>query len=82
VNSIRWWQQLDQHVAGHLERQCLLVRDDENSYLTLDLQDDDAMNQLQGHSITYRIEVGPQQERKVFTLTTSPSWEDDDFSTN
>ncbi len=40
------------------------------------------MNQLQGHSITYRIAVGPQQGRKVFTLQTIPSWEDDDFGTN
>ncbi len=73
---------ISQRVADHLERQGLLVRDDESSYLTLDLQDDDAMNQLQGHSITYRIAVGPQQGRKVFTLQTIPSWEDDDFGTN
>ena len=59
-----------------------MTRDDESSYLTLDLQDDDAMNQLQGHSITYRIAVGPQQGRKVFTLQTIPSWEDDDYGTN
>jgi hypothetical protein len=26
--------------------------------------------------------VGPQQGRKVFTLQTIPSWEDDDFGTN
>lgn len=73
---------ISQRVAGHLERQGLLVRDDESSYLTLDLQDDDAMHQLQEHSITYRIAVGPQQGRKVFTLQTIPSWEDDDFGTN
>jgi hypothetical protein len=73
---------ISQRVAGHLERQGLLVRDDESSYLTLDLQDDDAMSQIQGHSITYRIAVGPQQGRKVFTLQTIPSWEDDDFGTN
>ena len=30
------------------------------------------MNQLLGHSITYRIAVGPQQGRKVFTLRTLP----------
>jgi len=70
---------ISQRIARHLERQGLLDRDNENSYLTLDLQDDDAMNQLQGHSITYRIAVGPQQGRKVFTLQTIPSWEDDDF---
>jgi hypothetical protein len=73
---------ISQRVVGHLERQGLLVRDDESSYLALDLQDDDAMNQLQEHSITYRIAVGPQQGRKVFTLQTIPSWEDDDFGTN
>ena len=38
----------------------------ENSYLALEPDDDDAMAQLQGHSITYRIAVGPQQGRKVF----------------
>lgn len=73
---------ISQRVARHLERQGLLARDDESSYLTLDLQDDDAMNQLQGHSITYRIAVGPQQGRKVFTLQTIPSWEDDEFGNN
>ncbi len=31
------------------------------------------MNQLQGHSITYRIAVGPHQGRKVFTLQILPS---------
>jgi hypothetical protein len=35
------------------------------------------MNKLQGHSITYRIAVGPKQGRKVFTLQTIPAWEDD-----
>ena len=53
-------------VAGFLER------DAENSYLTLEPGDDDAMLQLQGHSITYRIAVGPQQGRKVFTLQALP----------
>jgi hypothetical protein len=48
---------ISQRVAGHLERQGLLARDDESSYLTLNLQDDDPMNQLQGHFITYRIAV-------------------------
>ena len=73
---------ISQRVATHLERQGLLTQDDVGSYLTLDLQDDDAMNQLQGHSITYRIAVGPRQGRKVFTLQTIPSWEDDDYGTN
>jgi hypothetical protein len=42
---------ISQRIARHLERQGLLTRDDESSYLTLDLQDDDAMDQLQSHSM-------------------------------
>jgi hypothetical protein len=53
-------------VARFLEKRGFLERDAENSYLTLEPDDDDAMVQLQGHSITYRIAVGPQQGRKVF----------------
>jgi hypothetical protein len=34
------------------------------------------MDQLLGHSITYRFALGPQQDRKVFTLQTLPAWDD------
>ena len=34
------------------------------------------MDQLRGHSITYRIAVGPQQGRKVYTLQTLPGIEE------
>ncbi len=73
---------ISQRVAHHLERQGLLTQEDESSYLTLDLQDDDTMNQLQGHSFTYRIALGPRQGRKLFILQTILSWEDDDYATN
>jgi hypothetical protein len=36
------------------------------------------MDQLLGHSITYRIAVGPQAGRKVFTLQTLPACDPDD----
>ena len=48
-------------LARYLERQRLLVRDAEHSYLTLENADEDAMDQLRGHSITWGIAVGPQQ---------------------
>jgi len=38
------------------------------------------MNQLLGHSITYRIAVGAQAGRKVFTLQTLPACEPDDYT--
>ena len=62
-----------QLIGRFLERQGLLERDAENSYLTGDTVDDDPMSQLLGHSITYRIAVGPQAGRKVFTLQTLPA---------
>jgi hypothetical protein len=60
-------------VGRFLERQGLLERDAENSYLASDAVDDDPMTPLLGHSITYRIAVGPQAGRKAFTLQTLPA---------
>jgi len=60
-------------VGRFLERQGLLERYAENSYLVGEVVDDDPLNQLLGHSITYRIAVGPQAGRKVFTLQTLPA---------
>jgi len=51
----------------------LLERDAENSYLTGEGLEAGPMDQLLGSSITYRIAVGPQQGRKVFTLQTLPA---------
>jgi hypothetical protein len=62
-------------VAAYLERQGFLERDEENSYLQLDGMEEDPMQQLLGHSITYRVAVGPQQGKKVFTLQTVPATE-------
>jgi hypothetical protein len=62
------------HRVGRImERQGLLERDMENSYLASDAVDDDPMTPLPGHSITYRIAVGSQAGRKVFTLQTLPA---------
>jgi len=59
-------------VGRYLERQGWLERDAENDYLALDTTDDDPLSVLQGHSIAYRIALGPQAGRKVFTLQTLP----------
>ena len=59
-------------VGRFLERQGLLERDAENSYLSGDGVEGGALDQLLGHSITYRIAVGPHAGRKVFTLQTLP----------
>ncbi len=69
---------ISHRVARFLERQGVLERDEENSYLQLDGLDEDPMQQLIGCSVSYRIAVGPQQGRKVFTLQTLPAVEEDD----
>jgi hypothetical protein len=65
-------------VAQFFERQGVLERDEENSYLQLEGMDEDPMQQLIGCSVSYRVAVGPQQGRKVFTLQTLPAVEEDD----
>jgi Putative transposase len=60
-------------IGRYLERQGWLMRDAENSYLAGDELGARPMNRLLGSSITYRIAVGPQQGRKVFTLQTLPA---------
>ena len=51
---------ISHRVARYLERQGILERDEENSYLQLDGIDEDPMQQLIGCSVSYRIAVGPQ----------------------
>jgi len=66
-------QKISERIANYLERQGLLVRAMDNSYLSYDNLDEDVLSQLQGNSITYRIAVGPQAGQKVFTLQTLPA---------
>jgi hypothetical protein len=66
-------QSLARRIGRFLERRGVLERDAENSYLAGDAVEAGPMEQLLGSSITYRIAVGPQQGRKVFTLQTLPA---------
>jgi len=64
-------QRISQRVGRCLERQGLLEHDTESAWLKLDpAEDTDAMPQLLGSSITYRIAIGPQQGRKAFMIRT------------
>jgi hypothetical protein len=66
-----------------LDSKGLLVRDEESNYLTMDGQHDNVMNQLQSHSITYRVVAGPQQGLKAFTLQAILAWKyEEDFGKN
>jgi hypothetical protein len=69
---------ISHRVVRYLEREGILERDEQSSYLNLEDQDEDSMQQLLGCSVSYRVAIGPQQGRKVFTLQTIPAWEEDD----
>ncbi len=71
---------LSQRIARCLEKRGLLERDAENTWLTLEQDEDEVLTQLQGHSVTYRIATGSQQGRKVFTVQTLPAQEDSELS--
>ncbi len=62
-------------IGRHLERRGLLVRDLQSSHLTRAPGEDAALEILQGHSITYRIAMGPHEGPKAFTLQTVPASE-------
>jgi len=66
-------KEITARIARHLERRGLLIRDLESSHLTRAPGEDAALEILQGHSITYRIAVGPHEGRKAFTLQTVPA---------
>jgi hypothetical protein len=62
-------QQIAERVGRALQRMGLLQRDAESAWLDLPpVEDTDAMRQLIGSSVTYRIAVGPQGGRKALVL--------------
>ena len=60
----------------YVARRGFLARDEDNGYLTLETSEDETMQPLYGHSITYRIAIGPHQGRKVLTLQSLPPIEE------
>src|SRR3990167_4497084 len=73
----RLLQRISERIARLLEREGYLERDSEEGSLLLDGFDEDVINHLQGSSITYRIAVGSQRGKKVFTLKTLPTKDDE-----
>jgi len=69
-------------VGRLLEREGLLERDTEQLDLGEVLDEDDPIPDKAGHSITYRIAVGPHRGRKVFELQTLPICDEEDWATD
>jgi hypothetical protein len=66
-------ERLAERIGLALQRQGVLARDAESSHLELDLNADGPMHDLLGHSITYRVAVGPRAGQKVFSLQSVPA---------
>ncbi len=64
-------EQVGAQVGRVLERRGLIERDIENAWLATDFEAG-PLDDLIGHSITYRIAVGPRAGQKLFTLQTVP----------
>ncbi len=62
---------ITRRVGRHLQRRGWLTRDAQSSQLNLD-REDTALDSLLGHSITYRIALGPRAGQKAFTLHSLP----------
>ena len=71
-------QRISERIGRHLERRGLLVRDAESAWLDFDADQASPLDDLAGHSITYRIAIGPNQGRKAFTLQTLPADDGDE----
>jgi len=59
------------HIGRRLEQRGLIERDLDKAWLAAD-SEAGALDDLIGHSITYRIAVGPRTGQKLFTLQTVP----------
>ena len=56
--------QIAQRVSRYLEKAGYLVRDAESAYLDLQTDNDDAMVNIVGASISYRLAFGPTREER------------------
>jgi hypothetical protein len=65
-------ERMAERIGRALERAGVLARDAESRYLELDGHTDGPMDDLLGHSITYRVAVGPRAGQKVFSLQSVP----------
>jgi hypothetical protein len=70
-------ERLVERIGRALEREGLLARDAEESFRELDPASGGPMDDLLGHSITYRVAVGPRTGQKVFSLQRVPARADE-----
>jgi hypothetical protein len=58
-------ERIAERIGRALERDGLISRDCENAYLNFDPAEGAPLNDVIGHSITYRVAVGPRTGRRA-----------------
>jgi len=66
-------QQIAERKCRLLEKRGLIERDAESAWLSDERAQAGPLDDLIGHSVTYRVAVGPRAGQKVFTLQTVPA---------
>jgi hypothetical protein len=77
IDIVKLTHMISLRLANYLERAGFIERDAEKSYLSASALGNDEISEHQKYSIDYRICIGPQQGKKVFTLQTLPPSEDE-----
>lgn len=70
---------ISQRIADYLEKVGLIERDIDNAFLVLPIDDEDSLLYLQAASVSYRIAIGSDIGKKVFTLQRLPAKEEDNY---
>ena len=70
---------ISQRIANYIEQAGLIQRDMDNTFLDLPMEDEDSLLHLQAASVSYRIAVGPDTGKKVFTLQTLPTKDENNY---
>ena len=70
---------ISHRIAQYLEKSGLIERDMDNTYLDLPFGDEDTLLHLQTASISYRIALGKDAGKKIFTLQTLPAKDEDSY---
>lgn len=64
---------ISQGIANYLEKMGLIPKDMDYTFWDLPIGDEDSLLHLQAASVSYRIAVGPDTGKKVFSLQTLPA---------
>ncbi len=78
-NMVELVHTISHRIAQYLEKVGLIQRDMDNTFLDLPIDDEDSLLQLQAASVSYRIAVGKDAGKKVFSLQTLPPKELDNY---